>query len=72
MASLTVSQCLGKLEQDPDDLSAFEALESALGSGDPERLGESPLRLIEAARAGHERRGEYGAVARLLELETDL
>ena len=72
MASLTVASYLGQLRDDPDDESAYLGLEQALASGDPDRIGEQPLRLLETARHGHERRGELGAVAWLIQLETTI
>jgi len=69
MASLTVSHYLGMLQRDPLDRAAFDGLSEAIQSGDAERTGESPLRLLEAARAKHERRGEAQAVAWLIELQ---
>lgn len=71
MAALTVSNYLGMLQDDPDDAESFRGLREALESGDWERIGEEPLRLLEAARHGHERRGELQAVAWLIELEAD-
>jgi len=72
MASLTVANYLGMLQDDPEDPSAFEGLREALQSGDPERVPESPLRLLEAARHAHEKRGELQAVAWLIELEANI
>jgi len=72
MASLTVSHYLGMLQRDPLDREAFDGLSEAIQSGDPERMGEAPLRLLEAARAKHERRGEAQAVAWLIEIEQGL
>lgn len=72
MASLTVANYLGQLRDDPDDESAFQGLAEALASGDQSVVGEQPLRLLEAARHGHERRGELRAVAWLIQLETSL
>lgn len=69
MASLTVSRYLGMLRDDPEDRAAVDGLREALASGDPERIGEQPDRLIEVARHGHERRGELQAVAWLIEVE---
>ena len=71
MAALTVSNYLGMLQEDPDDAESFAGLREALESGDWERIGEEPLRLLEAARHGHERRGELQAVAWLIELEAE-
>lgn len=70
--TLSVANYLGMLQDDPEAVSAFEGLREALESGNPDRIGQQPLRLMEAARHGHERRGEMQAVAWLLELEADL
>ena len=70
MASLTVSQCLGMLQADPDDRESFEALGNAL-NGNHEGSKEF-VRLLEAARMAHEQRGELRAAAWLIELETPL
>lgn len=72
MAALTVSNYLGMLQDNPDDAEAFEGLKEAIASGDAERVGEQPVRLLEHARHGHERRGELRAVAWLIELEAGL
>lgn len=71
MASLTVSRYLGLLRDEPEDRAAVDGLREALASGEPERTGEQPDRLIEAARHGHERRGELQAVAWLIEVELE-
>lgn len=72
MASLTVANYLGMLQDNPEDQTAFDGLREALQSGDPERVGEQPLRLLEAARHSHERRGDFAATAWLIELEVGL
>ncbi|MFW6087629.1 MAG: hypothetical protein ACODAG_10530, partial [Myxococcota bacterium] len=72
MPSLTLSNHLGTLQDDPDSQEAFEGLREILRSGDAERIGEDPIRLLEVARAGHERRGEMRAAAWLMEAEADL
>ncbi|MCG8554586.1 MAG: tetratricopeptide repeat protein [Proteobacteria bacterium] len=72
MAELTVSKCLGMLQQDPDDESAFVAMSEAIASGEAERIGDQPVRLLELARQGHEQRGNIATVARLIEAEIDL
>ena len=69
MASLTVSNYLAMLRDDPDDEASFQGLKEALSSGDPERIGEQPIRWLEMARAGHESRGEHRAAAWLIEAE---
>ncbi|MEM6954549.1 MAG: tetratricopeptide repeat protein, partial [Myxococcota bacterium] len=72
MASLTVSNYLGMLQENPEDEGSFAGLEEALSSGDQVRIGEQPLRLMEAARARHEKQGELYAVARLIALEATI
>lgn len=72
MASLTVSKYLEMLEQDPENEGTYEELRELLVGGDPERIGESPIRDVEMARARHEERGEIFAVARLIDVETAL
>lgn len=72
MAELTVSHYLGMLQSDPHDESAVTGLREAVASGEPARLGEQPLRLLEIARGGHERRGEFAAMAELIDIETSM
>ncbi len=68
---LSVANFLGQLEQHPDDDGLIQGLREALASDDPEIVGDNPTRLIEAARVGHERRGEWVALAALLDLEAE-
>ncbi len=70
MASLTVSNYLGMLQDDPENRESFEGLRDVLASGDPALLGDQPMRLLEAARHEHEKHGETQAVAWLIELES--
>ncbi|MAQ13170.1 MAG: hypothetical protein CMN30_00015 [Sandaracinus sp.] len=70
--ALTVANYLGQLRDDPEDQEAFRGLAATLDSGDTSLIGEQPLRLLEAARHGHERRGELRTVAWLIQLETGL
>lgn len=70
MAPLTVSNYLAMLQDNPDDAEAYAGLREALASGDPKLLGDEPVRLVELARVGHERRGETRASAWLIELQT--
>lgn len=69
MAPLNVSQCLGLLLEDPDDIRAFDGLLDAWTSGDASRLGDDPLTLMAHARRGHLDRGEIATAAKLLEVE---
>jgi tetratricopeptide (TPR) repeat protein len=66
---LKLSNYLGILRDEPEDDSAYEALKALVEKRDVARLGEQPLRLLEAARQAHEAKGEMSAVARLIEVE---
>ncbi|MGB8332265.1 MAG: hypothetical protein WCE62_19230, partial [Polyangiales bacterium] len=72
MTEPTVASQLGLLLDDPYDAQVIEGLRPLLDA--PERSGEGgdPLRLLEAARGGHERRGEFSAASWLMELESGL
>ncbi len=72
MSELTVAGYLGKLSENPYDPELIEGLRAKLKSPDPANDGQDPLRLLEAARGGHERRGEYLAAAWLMEIESEL
>ena len=72
MAELTVANYLAALQDDPWDQSAVQGLDEALSSGDPKRLGDDPVRLLEFARRNHEVRGEAYAAAKLIECELRL
>lgn len=72
MAGLTVSNYLGLLSEDPYDAQLVEGLREQLNGPKPANDGQEPLRLLEAARGAHERRGEFMAAAWLMELESDL
>jgi hypothetical protein len=69
MAELTVANYLAALQDDPWDQTAIQGLGEALASGDPQRVGEDPVRLLEFARRHHEVRGEAFAAAKLMEYE---
>ncbi len=72
MSELTVANYLGLLLEDPYDTQLVEGLRGLLKSPEPANDGQDPLRLIEAARGGHERRGEFLAASWLMELESEL
>ena len=72
MSELTVANYLGLLLEDPYDTQLLEGLRELLKSPEPANDGHDPLRLIEAARGGHERRGEFLAASWLMELESEL
>jgi hypothetical protein len=69
---LKLSNYLGILRDDPDDDVAQRGLRALAEDPDPALLGDQPVRLIEAARQGHEAKGELAAVAMLVELEAQL
>jgi tetratricopeptide (TPR) repeat protein len=72
MADLTVANYLAALQDDPWDQDAFRGLNDVIASGDQERLGKDPVRLLEFARRNHEVRGESLAAAKLMESEIGL
>jgi len=72
MATLTLANYLGMLQDDPEDETIFQGLRDALGNGDPDVVGQDPIRLLEAARVAHEQRGELRAAAWLIEIEAPL
>jgi hypothetical protein len=72
MAELTVANYLAALQDDPWDQSAMRGLNDALSSGDPQRTGDDPVRLLELARRNHEVRGENLAAAKLMAIEVSL
>lgn len=69
---LKLSNYLGILRDDPEDRAAYQGLSELVEARDPARLGAEPVRLLEAARQVHEARGEFVAVAKLLEVEARL
>ena len=69
---LKLSNYLGILRDDPDDEVAQRGLKALGEDPEPALLGDQPVRLLEAARQGHESKGELSAVALLVELEAKL
>src|SRR5690606_29900170 len=69
MTKLSVSNYLARLQTDPFDQASVEGLREVVASRDPEALGDDPVRLLELARVGHERRAEFYAAAALIEIE---
>ncbi len=69
MSAPAIRTALGQLQDDPERESAWNELEDALTAPDGGIDGAETLGLFEAARRAQARRGEWGAVARLLELE---
>ncbi len=72
MTEQTLAKYLGRLWKDPYDTDLIEGLRELLKSPLPANDDQDPLRLLEAARGGHERRGEFLAASWLMELETEL
>lgn len=78
MASLTVGNYLGMLQEDPEAKDALDGLAALLGDGESSAASgtvpapDETVRLLEAARSAHEQRGEFLAAAHLLELEANL
>lgn len=68
MASMTVSHLLGTLQEDPENHDALQGI-AALASNGSGALDEEAERMLEQARAGHDSRAEYRAVAQLLEVQ---
>ena len=72
MSELTLTKYLGLLLEDPYDIELVDGLREFLKSPNPANDDQDPLRLLEAARGGHERRGDFLAASWLMELETEL
>ncbi len=72
MSERTLAKYLGLLLEDPYDTELVDGLRELLKSPNPANDDQDPLRLLEAARGGHERRGEFLAASWLMELETEL
>lgn len=69
MSVETIQMALGRLQAEPDDGEAWSQLQSAIQSSD-ESMSESEVeRLLGQARARHEARREWDAVAQLLSFE---
>src|SRR3954462_5438562 len=76
MSVETIRVALGRLQDDPENEAAFAELGDVVTEvvtapdGDGSRVSGADIeRLLGAARGRHEQRREWGAVARLLELE---
>lgn len=72
MTARTLSNLLQILETNPFEEEVLEGLRALAGNQDAASIGEQPIRDIEMARAKHDSRGEYVAVATLLTLEATL
>src|SRR5262245_37158149 len=67
MSVETIRMALGRLQEDPDNEAAWTELTDLVTA--PGVVQQDVERLIGRARAKHESRGEWRAVARLLEIE---
>src|SRR5690606_35970598 len=69
----TIRAALGELQQDADASEAWTQLTEACTAVKSSGEGQADVgKLLAAARAGHERRGEWPAVVRLLNLELEV
>jgi tetratricopeptide (TPR) repeat protein len=68
MDSQTIRTVLGKLQGEPDTEASWSALRSAVKEGGGDLSGEELQRLLVAARERHAGRGEWEAVAQLLDI----
>jgi tetratricopeptide (TPR) repeat protein len=68
MHSQEIRRALGKLQIEPDAEQAWSTLTSEIKTNDGDLSHEELVRLLDAAREEHARRGEWHAVARLLEV----
>src|SRR3954466_1085812 len=69
MSVETIRMALGRLQDDPENEAAYNELAEAITAPDTGVSNSEVERLLGAARARHEGRREWGAVARLLDLE---
>ncbi len=70
MDSQTIREALGLLQNNPDDQDGWQILAEAIAEADGDLSASDLLHLLDAARQKHVERGEWEAVARLLEFET--
>ena len=75
MDSQTIRAALGLLQEDPENADGWQLLKDSVGGTEGDLTEEALLQLLDAARQQHRERGEWDAVAHLLELaigvETD-
>jgi tetratricopeptide (TPR) repeat protein len=69
MSVETIRMALGRLQADPENEAAWNDLAEAVTSPESGVSNADVERLLGAARARHEQRREWGAVAHLLDLE---
>src|SRR5436305_414784 len=72
MDSQTIRTALGTLQAIPDSDSAWTALRDSARASDGDLAPDELLHLLEAAREKHASRGEWSAVAGLLEIAAKL
>jgi tetratricopeptide (TPR) repeat protein len=72
MDSQTIRTALGTLQAIPDSNDAWTALRSSIKEGGGDLSTDELLRLLEAARLKHVARGEWSAVAGLLEIASQV
>jgi tetratricopeptide (TPR) repeat protein len=72
MQAQTIRTALGQLQEDPESEPGWASLGGAIGAPDRDIDTKELLHLFAAARARHAERGEWEAVARLLEHESSL
>src|SRR5690349_9220624 len=68
MDSQTIREALGTLQVEPDSDSAWTQLSEAASSRDGDLSKTDLLRLMDRARKRHGERGEWDAVARMLDI----
>lgn len=71
MDSQTIRTALGTLQAIPDSNEAWTALRTSAKESGGDLTSDELLRLLDSAREKHAARGEWGAVASLLEIEAD-
>ena len=71
MDSQTIRTALGTLQAIPDSNEAWSALRSSAKEGGGDLSSDELLRLLDSAREKHAARGEWSAVASLLDIEAD-
>ncbi len=71
MDSQKIRAALGHLQEDPDSNEGWQSLKEATSAPDGDLSTPDLLHLLQAAREQHQERGEWDAVAALLELETE-
>ncbi len=69
MSIETIRMALGRLQDDPDNESAWNELTEAVTAPDSNVSNDDVERLLGSARARHEARREWHAVAKLLDIE---